>query len=805
MTKEIEALFAFGERAVVHNFYKCTSNQCQHLTSQEQSRLKPCRDRFVHNWLFDKLLNFGNKTGIAWLVYEEGKGMFCYLCKKHNTENQQNKSKVYNATPCVRFKKSAVQEHLATQQHKDAIEAEMLRRVSVFHKEIQERKIVKDDVIFKAFYSAYWLIKEEISNRKFSSVLDLLKLLGLDEMKYFQYSSQGSMREIFLALGSALFEKLLEKVKKAYCYGLLTDEVTDVSVMEMLITFIQYFDKETGQAETSFLFVEDVLKSSNSNAETIFTVITTQLTKFGLELQKCSSVVSDGAAVMTGVRGGVATRLKQVNPQLISMHCLCHKLALACTDTSGQIEYIRNVELWLRQLWKLFDNSPKRTAMYLKVQISLKSLVLSDKSKKVLTKKIKTASATRWLSFDAATSAIYEDFTAILQTLRQLKETDAVASGLLSKIDSSKFIGTIYILKEILPVLSNLSKNFQRGKVNFSHIEPSINYTLQKLTEIADSKSPITALKTDLEGRLSISGVILTTATENLLSNLLTKYVTALKDNIHSRFDGATPVVSAFAIFNPLTLPHPGSGAFKEHGTKKAKTLAKHFFIEPAKQEQLLAEWEKFKYDMDSWKQEIPEEVKESHLETATEWCLKRLISLKTSYSMVFHALTNIAEVCLSMPVSNAWPERGCSALKRIKTRLRNRLSVDMLQALLMITINGPKVGTSECESLVTAAVEKWQAHKKRRKLPKEKASSTVAASTASQLAQNDAIEMADACVQTHPSQAGDTLDTDEVEVQTASAALNLTDDANAMCQEEADSDYDSDRDIDDVDDALFF
>ena len=323
---------------------------------------------------------------------------------------------------------------------------------------------------------------------------------------------------------------------------------------------------------------------------------------------------------------------------------------------------------------------------------------------------------------------------------------------------------------------------------------------MQKLTDIADSKSPITALKTDLEGRLSISGVNLTTATENLLSNLLTKYVTALKDNIHSRFDGA---VSAFAIFNPLTLPQPGSGAFKERGTKKAQTLEKHFFSEPAKQEQLLAEWEKFKYDMDTWKQEIPEEVKESHLETATEWCLKRLISLKTSYSMVFPALTNIAEVCLSMPVSNAWPERGCNAQKHIKTGLRNRLSADMLQALLMITINGPKVGTSDCESLVTAAVEKWQSQKKSRKFPKDKALSTVAASTASQLAQNDAIEMADACVQTYSSQAGDNLDTDELEVQAASAALNLTDDAIAMCQE-ADSDYDSDCDIDDVDDALF-
>ena len=346
MIKEMETLFAFPEESVVHNFYKCTSGHCQHLTAQEQSRLKPSRDRFIHSWLFDKSLNLCRKTGLAWLVYQEGKGMFCFLCKKHSTENQQNKSKVFNATPSIRFKKTALQDHLSTQQHKDAVEAEMLGRVSVFHKEVEERKVVKEDVMFKAFMAAYWVIKEEISNRKFSSLIELLTLLGLDHMKHFQYTAQGSVREIFLALGAALQDKLLENVKKAHCFGLLSDEVTDVSVLEMLITFIQHFDNKTGNVETRVLFVEDVLKNSSSaNAETIFSVLTSQLTKIGLEVKNCSSLVSDGAAVMTGLRGGVAARLKEVNPRLISMHCLCHKLALACTDTSAQIEYIKNVEL----------------------------------------------------------------------------------------------------------------------------------------------------------------------------------------------------------------------------------------------------------------------------------------------------------------------------------------------------------------------------------------------------------------------------------------------------------------------------
>ena len=134
--------------------------------------------------------------------------------------------------------------------------------------------------------------------------------------------------------------------------------------------------------------------------------------------------------------------------------------------------------------------------------MSLRSLVLPEKNKKVVSK-IKKACQTRWLSFDAATRSIHDDFVAVLQTLRQLKDTDAVAAGLLSKIASSKFIGTIYILREVLPVLSSLSKNFQRGHVNFSHIQPSVNYTIHKLTEIAESKSPLVAVKRDLEGRLS--------------------------------------------------------------------------------------------------------------------------------------------------------------------------------------------------------------------------------------------------------------------------------------------------------------
>ena len=80
-----------------------------------------------------------------------------------------------------------------------------------------------------------------------------------------------------------------------------------------------------------------------------------------------------------------------------------------------------------------------------------------------------------------------------------------------------------------------------------------------------------------------------------------------------------------------------------------------------------------------------------------------------------YEELSFVAEIILSAPVTNAWPERGASALKRIKTRLRSKLGDDMMFSLLHITINGPELGTSESREMVEQAYEDWKSAKTRR------------------------------------------------------------------------------------------
>lgn len=172
------------------------------------------------------------------------KGMVCSACcaectivKIHSTiKKSLTRSLLY-----IRFKKSALigkDGHSGSQQHEIAIQRELNKRVSFFHKEFETQLQTKDSALHHAFMSANWLAKEEIANRKFTSLLELEEILGVSEIKRFAHRSQGSQRELFLLLGQALRDEMLMKVKNADSYGLMVDEATDVSVVEQLISFI---------------------------------------------------------------------------------------------------------------------------------------------------------------------------------------------------------------------------------------------------------------------------------------------------------------------------------------------------------------------------------------------------------------------------------------------------------------------------------------------------------------------------------------------------------------------------------------
>ena len=562
---------SFADSSHLHSFCFCQEERCPDISKTEHDRIKT-RDRFQHHWILEKKLSYCKKTGFNWLVFEEGKGMFCILCRKHNTHNPQNKTKKFNTDASVRYKWKAVEEHASTDQHFAAVEAELMNRVLTFQKQIDRREQVKDEQYYNVFLSMYWIAKEELPNCKFVRLIELLRLLKLPNIQYFNHNSAGSAREMFLILGEIVREQVLRKVGKTIFFSILCDEACDVSNKEQLISFVQYVDYDSGKADVKFLVVDNVLKEFQSaNADAILGILTKQIEEAGLDKKRLAGPATDGSSVMTGKRNGLAVRLRKDCKLLLNVHCICRRLALACGDANDQVSYIKTIEKVLLQLWAFFKNSSKQSASCDKAAVAAKSLVIwNKKSKKIVAKKLKKACRTRWLSTELAIKGVFENFVPLTQTLRVYKETesDSTAIGLLQQTGNIKFLSAVYLLHEALPALPHLSKAFQRGNVSFSAIQPAINYTLDQLTEIADERKPLRRLREDLceGGRLAGTKISLTPASESYLENLTVRYVDSLKDNTKNRLSDSLPVLSAFRIFNPTAVPHRSEKSFKDYG-----------------------------------------------------------------------------------------------------------------------------------------------------------------------------------------------------------------------------------------------
>lgn len=83
--------------------------------------------KFQHSML-SRPEAYDPETGICWLVFQENEGMFCLLCKKHDTHNAKNKTKYFNEISAIRFKPETIRVHADSPQHKLAIQLEMLQR-----------------------------------------------------------------------------------------------------------------------------------------------------------------------------------------------------------------------------------------------------------------------------------------------------------------------------------------------------------------------------------------------------------------------------------------------------------------------------------------------------------------------------------------------------------------------------------------------------------------------------------------------------------------------------------------------------
>ena len=271
-----------------------------------------------------------------WVVYnlpaiEGGPSMLCSLCRKHN---ELSKRMVWISIPCKLLRKDKLREHERSQCHQDALRAESItvvaRRSGGIAASMEQQVSLQRQAVRGALKCIYWLVKEEIAHHtKFGTLLELVKSLGcayfseLEVGRNARYTSHRMIDEFVAVLSECVEQQLLSKVRASPAIGILCDESTDSANMKQLVVFVRYLFE--GKPYTSFLKVADI---EDGKASTISQSLLSILRGCEIPVTSVFSFGSDGAAVMVGRRSGVAAQLKEHNPEIVSLHCGAHKLAL---------------------------------------------------------------------------------------------------------------------------------------------------------------------------------------------------------------------------------------------------------------------------------------------------------------------------------------------------------------------------------------------------------------------------------------------------------------------------------------------
>ena len=198
-------------------------------------------------------------------------------------------------------------------------------------------------------------------------------LYSLDEKKGLKvgktYRNEVECRLFTKYIAKAEQIKLREELEETKFCSILSDGSTDTAVKEEELVYVRFCTK--GNVNVKFIGIEAVEKADSANI--------TQAIKNQMDAAckgwegKLVACVTDGAAVMSGGKSGVVTRLKGDKTYVIGVHCMAHRLELSFSDAIKESAMFRRMDELLGGLYSFCHKSPLNRANLIKSYATLKA------------------------------------------------------------------------------------------------------------------------------------------------------------------------------------------------------------------------------------------------------------------------------------------------------------------------------------------------------------------------------------------------------------------------------------------------
>ncbi|MCP4485841.1 MAG: hAT transposon family protein [Gammaproteobacteria bacterium] len=422
---------------------------------------------------------------------------------------------------------------------------------------------------------------------------------------------------------------------------------------------------------------------------------------------------SDGAAVMMGKNNGLAKVLNDdVNNNIFQVHCMAHKLQLAAGHCVTSISFLKgDFEKTINKLYSFYNNKA------VKRKSSLRNTAEAFGEKLY---ELNYIFDIRWVASElSALNKVKQNFKIIFHNFEEIhasgdfdQETKQKATALQNRITNVRFYSVLVFVMDVLKVLVQASKEFQKRtalvigqeKLRLDLLQSieafkegdgaELVYFLQhskcfkdvrwKKCRTADLDDKDFMFDDDTDIRLrqqDTTGHSSRSASANLyppLSEFRITFIDLLKEELESYFPEGS--YSMFDCLDPKNLPM-SAGEIPTF-VPRIMPLASRFL-----HDELLAA-EEFTELMQAI-MALDYNLFCSHKNednAADFWSFY----LNHDSVVPSSSIRSIIIIALSLPVGSAEAERGFSILKHTRYDRRNRLTPKHLEDVLRIRINGP-------------------------------------------------------------------------------------------------------------------
>ncbi|XP_077216005.1 uncharacterized protein LOC143850666 [Tasmannia lanceolata] len=551
---------------------------------------------------------------------------------------------------------------------------------------------------------------ESLSSKNRGNFIEMIKILAdynekvsgvvlENAPKNAKYTSPKIQKEILHIFSSKVRSAIREEIgDEKFC--IIVDEARDESMREQMALILRFVDKDGFIRERFF----DLVHVRDTTALTLKKEICDVLSRHSLNIQNIRGQGYDGASNMRGEWNGLKALFLKDCPYAYYVHCLAHQLQLALVGASREVMSIHHFFSKLSSIVNIIGASCKHhdelqsnQADDIAYLISIDEIESGRGANQIGT--LQGAGDTQWGSHYRSICSLLKMFSATCIVLINIINGGGATSSQRGDADTAydvmtsfEFVFLLHLMKEIMgitDVLCHALQNRSQDILNALHLVSTTKLLIQKLREdgwnsllenaklfcerrgieIPDMSAPYTAGR----GRSRESQDPITME-HHYRVDVFNAAIDSQLQELNSRFnEQATEVLILSSALDPKE-------AYKSFKIEDIRNLVEKFYPQD------FSEHEKMhlRFQLQHYELDILQHPNFQNISTISELC-QRLSA--TGKSAIYYLIDRLIRLVLTLPVSTATTERAFSAMKLVKTRLRNKMEDEFLADCLVVYI----------------------------------------------------------------------------------------------------------------------